>query len=136
MLSPPTSPGLWPPVSRWSDTDAEAYCYAFVFSPGIEDFSPDYRDMSWASILSGIIREVLGGYGQKEVGQWKKTLHDNAEAVSEYILWYDSLTGRRVVQVDSRHVCLLELDRSSRLWSIPGLQLQRPPYHGGLQVRF
>ncbi|KAH8907732.1 hypothetical protein BR93DRAFT_562421 [Coniochaeta sp. PMI_546] len=133
MLSPPNSPSLWLPLSRWSDTVPEDYSYAFEFSSLIEDVSPDYRDTKWASILSGIIREVLGGYGGKEVGQWKKTLHDNAEAVCEYILRYDTLTGRRVVHVDSRHVCLLELDRSSRLWSVPGLQLQRPPYHGGLQ---
>ncbi|OIW30797.1 hypothetical protein CONLIGDRAFT_630720 [Coniochaeta ligniaria NRRL 30616] len=134
--SPPTSPGPLSPVSsNESFTDSQSYFYAFEFSSTHEDISPNYRDTSWESVLSSIIREVLRGYGEKDVGQWKKTLHNNLEAVCDYILWYDVLTGRRSVHVDSQRVCLLELDRSSHLWSAAGLQLQRPPYFGGLRVR-
>ena len=120
------SPG---PVLR-ADTDADSYSFAFQFFEHHEDPSPDFRDREWEYVLSSMIREVLEGYGQTQVGPWKKTLHDNAEAVCEYILWHDPLSGVRRTGVDSHHVCLLVRDRSSRLWSMPSLQLEQAPDTG------
>ncbi|KAJ9160544.1 hypothetical protein NKR19_g3156 [Coniochaeta hoffmannii] len=125
--SPLSAMGPMSPGPDREETDPDSYSFAFEFFEHHEDPSPNFQDTEWEYVLSSMIREVLKGYGQSQVGPWKKTLHDNAEAVSEYILWCDPLSGGRRAHVDSHHVCLLVRDRSSRLWSMPWLRLEQAP---------
>lgn len=124
--------------SGGSDPETETYEYTYEFysNRGELQVSPNYPDKNWESILSSMMQAVLQGYGREGAGKWKTTLHENAEAVCRYMLWYDNVvTGRRSVPVNSPRVRLLELDRSCRLWSVSGLRLERAPIFGLRRTR-
>jgi hypothetical protein len=99
-----------------------SYIYEFLLHRN-ED-SPSFRDQSWKVPTRDIMQEILKQYGQEIENGWKQSIHMNAVAVRSIILWDDIFTGLRSFRIDSKRVYLLELDRSTELWTTMALRLQ------------
>lgn len=94
--------------------------YDFSFGP-----SPKAYYTSTDRALLNIMRTVLKEYGREGVGSWKETLHLNAAAVCDLILWHHEETRDRESIIDVDCICPLELDRSTVLWTMTGLHLDQ-----------
>ena len=96
--------------------------FIYDFYPIPPMSSPMYSAKFWKVEAKVIMKEVLDGYGDQELGGWKRALHDGADAVCDFLLWDNSMVGRGVY-VDSKRVILLDLDRDSPLWATPQLRV-------------
>jgi hypothetical protein len=58
--------------------------YDYHRFPRNKRWRPSPFGNTWLPTISNIIDQVLQSYAQARAGSWKKTLHDNAEAVRDY----------------------------------------------------